>query len=190
MRYPCGCMLALVCCCVVALSAQENAPKSPAEGYNIHVAAPHVINGKTGGPYHHYCKVIQPEPVEIVCLIYDTTEPNAPLTQVEYIMAKSLTRNNVALKDWNKLWHDHAQEISTGRVQVLDISDDQKKKVADLVSTTDGIIFCIDLGGKNIPTGKMMLGQSVGHVPLSAADYRASQSGSAAPAAKPPGEKK
>src|SRR5437764_12717991 len=87
---------------------------TPGDGYNIHVTAPHLVNGKVMGPYHHYCKVVAPDP-QIVCLIFDNTDPNAMLTQVEYIMAKSLTRPSVSLKDWNKLWHDHAVEIAGGR---------------------------------------------------------------------------
>ena len=29
----------------------------PADGYTIHVQAPHMMaDGTVGGPYHHYCK--------------------------------------------------------------------------------------------------------------------------------------
>jgi len=114
--------------------AQEaaSAPKtpSPADGYNIHVLAPHLVDGKQMGPYHHYCKVMAPDP-QIVCLIYESTEPNAVLTQVEWIYAKKMTRAAVPLKQWNKNWHDHAVEIAGGRVQVLDLPPDKAKEVAD-----------------------------------------------------------
>ncbi len=49
-------------CAVLALmvaastAASQTAPASPAEGYNVHVLAPHLVDGKTMGPYHHYCK--------------------------------------------------------------------------------------------------------------------------------------
>jgi len=46
---------------------------SPADGHTIHVLAPHVVEGKVMGPFHHYCKTISPEPV-IECLIYESTE--------------------------------------------------------------------------------------------------------------------
>jgi hypothetical protein len=64
----------------VAASA-EGAPlkASPAEGYTVHVLAPHLVEGKQMGPYHHYCKVLAPDPV-IQCLIYEATEPNARLS--------------------------------------------------------------------------------------------------------------
>jgi hypothetical protein len=155
------------------LPAQQAKPVTPADGYNIHVSAPHVVNGKVMGPFHHYCKVMSPEPV-IVCLIYDSTDPNAKLTQVEYIIAKSLTRSAVSRESWNKYWHDHQQEIATGRVQVHDLPPDKAKEVADLVATTDGIIFSIDFDG-NLPTGHVTHAQSVGHKPLSAAEYEQSK---------------
>jgi hypothetical protein len=51
-------------------AAQEStapAKASPAEGYTVHVLAPHLVDGKQMGPYHHYCKVIAPDP-QIQCL--------------------------------------------------------------------------------------------------------------------------
>ena len=148
---------------------------TPADGHTIHVVAPHVINGQVMGPFHHYCKVISPEPV-IECLIYESTDSMAPLTEIEYIVAKSLTRTNlVSLADWNKNWHDHAQEIATGRVQVLDMPEDQAKAVADVVSKTDGIIFHLWPHGSRLPTGQVSIGQSVGHVNLTAAQKMSEQ---------------
>ena len=70
-----------------------NAKKAatPADGFSIHVTAPHMIQGHEMGPVHHYCKPISPEPV-IQCLLYETPDSNAALTGVEYIIAKSITR--------------------------------------------------------------------------------------------------
>jgi hypothetical protein len=161
---------------VNSVQAQEaaSAPKmpSPADGYNIHVLAPHLVDGKQMGPYHHYCKVMAPDP-QIVCLIYESTDPNAMLSQIEWIYAKKMTRNGVSLKDWNKNWHDHTVEIAGGRVQVLDLPPDKAKEVADIVSTTDGMIYHFYFDGK-LPNGKTSIAQAVGHKPLSAADYKAS----------------
>jgi len=166
----------------VACFAQQPKPATPADGYNVHVSAPHVVNGKVMGPFHHYCKVISPEPV-IACLIYDSTDANAMLIQVEYIIAKKLTRPAVSLADWNKYWHDHAQEIATGRVQVHDLPPDKAKEVADLVATTDGIIFSIDFNGQ-LPTGHVTHAQSVGHKPLTAAEYAKSKNATTAAGGK------
>ncbi len=143
-------------------------PKTPADGHDIHVLAPHVVQGKIMGPYHHYCKVISPEPI-IECLCYESTDSNATLVQVEYIVGKSLTRTDlIPLNVWNKNWHDHKQEIATGRVQVLDLPSDKAKAVADLVSTTDGIIFHLWPMGAKLPDGSVTIAQSVGHVNITA----------------------
>lgn len=37
---------------------QEAKNVTPADGHDIHVTAPHLLNGKVMGPYHHYCKVV------------------------------------------------------------------------------------------------------------------------------------
>jgi len=155
---------------------------TPGDGYTIHVTAPHLVNGHVMGPFHHYCKVIAPEP-QIVCLIFDNTEPNAPLTQVEYIMAKKLTRPQLKVSEWNKLWHDHAVEIAGGRVQVLDLPPDKAKEVADLVATTDGIIYSFGFDDK-LPNGKITMAQAVGHKPLSAREYEESRKMAAGSSAK------
>jgi hypothetical protein len=145
---------------------------SPADGYTVHVLAPHVVAGKVMGPYHHYCKVLSPEPV-IQCLCYSANEPNARLEQVEYIIAKSITRTGaVTLRDWNKNWHDHRQEIATGRVQVLDLPPEKAKSVAELVATTDGLIYHLWSHDDKVPSGNAMIAQSVGHVNLTDTEFR------------------
>jgi len=95
------------------------------------------------------------------------------MSQVEFIVAKKLTRPTVARAEWNKNWHDHAIEIGTGNVKVLDVPDDKAKQIADLVATTDGIIYSFefDTTGK-VPTGKIFHAQAVGHKPLSAEEYK------------------
>ena len=150
---------------------QSAAPPTPADGYTVHVTAPHLVNGHVMGPFHHYCKVISGDPT-IVCQIYDSTDPKGVMSQVEFIWAKKLTRPDVALPQWNKLWHDHAVEIATGRVQVLDLPPDKAKEVADLVATTDGIIYTFEFDKNGVPTGNVIHAQAVGHVPLTEAEYK------------------
>lgn len=153
----------------LALAPRTSAP-TPADGHTIHVLAPHVVEGQVAGPFHHYCKVISPEPI-IECLIYLSTDSLAPLSEIEYIVAKTVTRTDLlSLADWNKNWHDHTQEIATGRVQVLDLPPDKAQEVADLVATTDGIIFHLWPHGSKIPTGKVTIAQSVGHVNITMAE--------------------
>src|SRR5215472_8888033 len=167
----------LAVCGVIIMAAvpavgQVRNTTSPADGHTIHVTAPHVVGGKVMGPYHHYCKVLSPEPV-IECLCYSSNDPGARLEQVEYIIAKSITRTGaVSLEDWNKNWHYHKQEIATGRVQVHDLPPDKAKEVADLVSTTDGIIFHVWSHEDKVPGGHVIVAQSVGHVNLTATELK------------------
>jgi hypothetical protein len=158
-------------------AAQQHQAATPVDGYTVHVTAPHLVNGHVMGPYHHYCKVIAPDPY-IVCQIYDTTDTNAPMTQIEFIIAKKLTRPAIDRESWNRLWHDHAVEIAGGRVKVLDLPPDKAKEVADLVATTDGIIYNIEYDGK-LPNGKVTMAQAVGHKPLTAPEYEQSRKGTA-----------
>jgi len=176
MNYKFALFAALLISVVIALGSrcapQQEKAKTPADGHDIHVLAPHKVNGKVMGPYHHYCKVLSPEPV-IECLCYQSSDPGARLEQVEYIVAKSITRAGaVSLADWNKNWHDHKQEIATGRVQVLDMPPDNAKEVADLVATTDGIIFHVWSHDDKVPNGKVIIAQSVGHISLTASEFK------------------
>ena len=174
-RLPILSVLAVLFVPSAAAAGQEKTTASPADGHTVHVTAPHVVAGKVMGPYHHYCKVLSPEPV-IECLCYESSEPGARLEQVEYIVAKSITRAGaVPLATWNRNWHDHTQEIATGRVQVHDLPPDKAKEVADLVATTDGIIFHIWSHGDKVPSGKVIIAQSVGHVNLSGSEFKKSR---------------
>jgi hypothetical protein len=134
----------------------------PADGFDIHVMAPHKMeDGSVAGPFHHYCKAIKPEVLQ--CLLFESTEPNAVLTDVEYFVAKSLSRSAVPLNVWNKFYHDHEVEIATGRVEVLDMPDAQAKEVAAAAAKTDGIIFHLWPKGAKAPDGSVGHPQSVGH---------------------------
>ena len=165
MRNARGLLWALCAAALPGAARGQQAPlRTPADGHTIHVLAPHVVNGQVMGPFHHYCKVISSEPV-IECLIYQSTDTLAQLEQIEYIVAKSITRTDaISLADWNRNWHDHTQEIATGRVQVLDLPADQAASVANLVATTDGIIFHLWSRGDRVPSGRAVIAQSVGHV--------------------------
>ncbi len=116
MNYKYALFTTLVVSGVIALASRsaqpQEKPRTPADGHEIHVLAPHKMDSKVMGPYHHYCKAVSSEVLE--CLIYESTEPNALLKQVEYFVAKSVSRTNVPLETWNKFYHDHAVEIATG----------------------------------------------------------------------------
>jgi len=141
--------------------AEEKKP-GPADGFTIHVMAPHKFeDGTIHGPFHHYCKGISPEVLQ--CLLFESTDPNALLVEVEYFIAKPVSRAHVPLKTWNKYYHDHQVEIDTGRVQVLDVPEDKAKEIAAAAAKTDGIIFHLWPAGAKAPNGEVGHPTSVGH---------------------------
>ncbi len=155
-----GCLISLGGMVVPAISEE---PKTPAEGYDIHVQAPHLMaDGQVGGPFHHYCKGISPEVLQ--CLLFDSTDPKAKLVAIEYFIAKTVTRKEIPLIKWHRFFHDHKVEIATGRVQVLDQPPDKAKAIADAASKTDGIIFHLWHKDQVIPDGRVSFPQSVGHI--------------------------
>jgi hypothetical protein len=168
-RFACTSLVVAIASPAAAQTQQAHVP-TPADGYAIHVVAPHLHQGQETGPVHHFCKPISPQPV-IVCLLYDSMEPNAPLHGVEYIVAKSMTRKGVPLGIWNSNFHDHAIEIASGRVKVLDMPAEDAGKVAELVMTTDGIIFHLWPMGDAFPMGTVQIDQAVGHRALSMEEF-------------------
>lgn len=143
------------------LLAKEKA-KSPADGFNIHILVAHRHeDGTVHGPYHHYCKPIKPEITQ--CMIFMSTKPNAELVEIEYFIDKKLARTHVTLAQWNKHFHDHTQEIATGRVQVLDASPAKAKEIAAAAAKTDGIIFHLWPDGAKVPNGDVMFPTAISH---------------------------
>lgn len=139
----------------------EDKKPTPADGFTIHVIAPHKFeDGTVHGPYHHYCKGVTPEILQ--CLLFESTDPHALLTDIEYFIAKPLARE-LPLKVWNRYYHDHEVEIATGRVQVLDVPEDKAKEIAEAAAKTDGIIFHLWPKGAPAPNGQVGHPQSVGH---------------------------
>src|SRR5260370_27893586 len=95
-------------------AAQQHEAATPVDGYTVHVTAPHLVNGHVMGPYQHYCKVIAPDPY-IVGQIYDNTDPKAPLTQIEFIIATNLTRPANYSQELRLLLHHHSGTNSRQR---------------------------------------------------------------------------
>ncbi|KAF0219108.1 MAG: hypothetical protein FD174_2194 [Geobacteraceae bacterium] len=165
MRFKTGCCIAAALSVMAGGAAVAEVKKpGPADGYAIHVLAPHQMeDGTVGGPFHHYCKPIQGG-VVLQCLLFTSTAPDAALVGVEYFIEKGLARKNVPLIQWNRHFHDHEVEIATGRVQVLDVSPEEASAIAQKAAGTDGIIFELWQENAVIPDGKVTFPTSVGHV--------------------------
>lgn len=159
-----GAALMVAGCAMTSNVAQQQA-RTPAEGYTIHVVAPHRHeDGSIHGPYHHYCKPIKPELLQ--CMIFLSTAPNAELVEIEYFIDKKLARSNVSLQQWNKHFHDHKKEVATGRVQVLDVPPEKAKEIAEAAAKTDGIIFHLWPVGAKVPNGEVMFPTAISHEPV------------------------
>ena len=160
-----SCLMAFAIIFMAGASAgAEMKNYGPAEGYTIHVLAPHQMeDGTVAGPFHHFCKPIQAGYV-LQCLLFTSAAPDAALVGVEYFIDKALARKNVPLIQWNRHFHDHEIEIATGRVQVLDVLPEEAKAIAKKAAGTDGIIFELWQEGAPIPDGKVTFPTSVGHV--------------------------
>ena len=52
------------------------------------------------------------------------------------------------------------------------MSPEEAKKVAELISTTDGIIFQLWSDGQKVPSGRVVHPQSVGHVNLTESELK------------------
>lgn len=140
--------------------AVSGEPKSPVEGFDIHVQAPHMMpNGEPGGPFHHYCKGISDKILQ--CLLFESTDPKAKLVAIEYFVAKDLSRKLSPIQ-WHRYFHDHKVEIATGRVQVLEPAD-KAKEIAEAASGTDGVIYHLWQPGQEFPDGTVTFPQSLGH---------------------------
>jgi hypothetical protein len=117
------------------------------------------------GPFHHYCKLAQQNPLVLECLLYMSAESTARLMGVEYFIDKKLTRARVPLDVWNRLYHDHEVEIASGRVAVLDRPDAEARAIAEKAAQTDGIIWKLWMHDQPVPDGRARPAQSVGHRP-------------------------
>ena len=156
-------MISMTAACATAGDKMaEKAPPSPLDGYTIHVSAPHVMDGEVIGPFHHYCKPINDDIIQ--CILFESTEPNARMTEVEYMVSKKLARKVIPEWSHKQNWHDHKQEIETGRVAVhYPVDKETVDKIVNHVADTDGIIFHLWPHGAPIPDGSVGIAQSVGH---------------------------
>ena len=166
MRRSIRSLMGIGACSVLVLGSMTtpamSGEKGPADGYDLHVQAPHLMaDGEVGGPFHHYCKEL-PDKKIFQCLLFETTDANAPLVAIEYFVAKEVART-LPLIQWHRHFHDHQEEIDTGRLSILDIEDENKiKAIAEAAGKTDGVIYQLWQMGQKFPDGTVTFPQSIG----------------------------
>ncbi|HXE94890.1 MAG TPA: hypothetical protein VN642_00680, partial [Dongiaceae bacterium] len=74
MRLKCACLVVVAVSMLASWAVAAGTDKAgPAEGYTIHVLAPHQMeDGTVGGPFHHYCKPVQKGMI-FQCLLFKST---------------------------------------------------------------------------------------------------------------------
>jgi hypothetical protein len=95
-----------------AKSASDNKMMAPAQALHLHFCGIHIAknNPKFQLVTQHYCMSRSEEMHQ--CLLYDSTDKNAKLLGVEYIISDRLYRE---LPDAEKkYWHPHAYEVLAG----------------------------------------------------------------------------
>lgn len=147
----------------------------PADGFDIHVTAPHIMGDHLIDPMHHFCKLISRDPVLIQCLMFAAdagNDPNARLLGIEYIADKSLTRSKVNLGVWNRDWHDHVPEIEAGVLKLPGLAAEEAQQIVDVVSGTDGIVFITWPETEALPSeARMGIAQAVSHEIVTPDEY-------------------
>ena len=114
------------------------------------------------GPFHYYCKPINSDIIQ--CILFESTDANARMTEVEYMVSKKLARSIISKWSHQKNWHNHKQEIETERVAILNPSDFKAQAyLVKYFSDTDGVIFHLWPADAPIPDGSVSIAQSVGH---------------------------
>jgi hypothetical protein len=66
-----GATFLTACADMPGASSAGGMKQAPAQGYTIHVMAPHKYeDGTVHGPYHHYCKPISADIIQ--CLLFES----------------------------------------------------------------------------------------------------------------------
>ena len=89
--------------------AENDVP--PTEGYDIHITVNDHDSANLQEAQNHYCKL--DANIVAVCQLYDTTESDAQLTQIEFIITRDQYLT-LPLRE-RASWHNHAVELTPER---------------------------------------------------------------------------
>ena len=98
-----------------AASAGTRRPVTAADGYTIHVVAPHMISGQEMGPVHHYCKT-DPRPTRSYSAAVRPPGRERTLT-ASSTSSRSGSRPGGVSRERGTQLHDHTLEIRDGPVK-------------------------------------------------------------------------
>ena len=133
---------------------------SPIAAIHAHLCGFHFYSGdpKRQVRVEHYCSHVNEDVFQ--CVVYDSSEKNARLIGVEYIISEKLFNQLPA--EEKKLWHSHRYEVMSGQLTAPDVSSvAEKELMAQLVNTygKTWTLWQVDRGD-TLPLGlpKLMMG--------------------------------
>jgi hypothetical protein len=122
-------------------AAKGDSPPSPMTGPHAHFCGIHVAknNPRLQLIAQHYCTAHASREHGdglFQCLLFDSTEPNAKLLGVEYIISDEQYRTLPEAE--NKYWHPHTYEVLAGGLIAPEMSVDEEIKFMRQILTTWG----------------------------------------------------
>jgi len=101
------------------------AAMGPLRSIHAYLSGFHFYNGAPSRQLaaHHYCARVSPEVMQ--CVIYDSSDPDARLVGIEYIVSARLFRTFSAAE--RKLWHSHRFEVTSGQLVAPGLTEAAEK---------------------------------------------------------------
>jgi hypothetical protein len=121
--------------------AAAAAPQGPMTGPHAHFCGIHVAknNPRFQLIAQHYCTAHAGHDHDdglFQCLLFDSTEPNAKLLGVEYIISKEQYKD--LANEEKKYWHPHTYEVLAGGLIAPEMSQQEETKFMRQILTTWG----------------------------------------------------
>jgi hypothetical protein len=135
-------------------------PESPLASIHAHLTGFHFYSGAPTRAVRveHYCSHLNEDVFQ--CVVYDSSEKNARLIGVEYIISEALFNQLPAAE--KQLWHSHRYEVISGLLSAPGASPAAEKELMAKLATTYGktwTLWQVDRGDQ-LPLGlpKLMMG--------------------------------
>jgi hypothetical protein len=112
---------------------------SPIKQICAHLCGIHFYNGDRNRQVvaHHYCAHLNEDLRQ--CLIYDSSDANARLIGVEYVVSEKLFKTFP--NEEKMLWHSHVHEVKSGLLVAPGLPDMAEKKLMQELANTYGKTF-------------------------------------------------
>lgn len=133
---------------------------APLQAISMHLCGFHFYSGdlKRAVRVDHYCSHLSADVFQ--CVIYDSSERNARLIGIEYVISEALFQQ--LPEEEKKLWHSHRYEVMSGLLIAPGLSDEAEKELMKEFVGTYGKtwnLWQVDRGDP-LPLGlpKLMMG--------------------------------